>query len=502
MDPVLYWNGVAQDAVRRDFTHNSAGDSFDQGPLMVEQPGPTRTSRALAMVHIAMYEAYVRCNPGGMAPYPPLAGLVSSPSMTLPASSAFTAGAISGAAVTVLSAHWQRQAGYFRDRLSAFLVDFPHPDFWNGRSYGETVGEAMLALRTSDGSEVMDDPEYSDSIGAHRPDPFSPAQGRNSTNWGNVTPFGIPPAAAGTMIHSTYLDAPPALGTTRYDDAVADVRKEGAVRTASRKSWETLAGTFWGYDGPRGIGVPPRLYNQVVRAFAAQHMQDNTIAENARLYALVNAGMADAAIVAWSAKYSYDLWRPVVGIRHHETGFGPGNGSSNGPNAANCDPGWAPLGRPGTNTPGDFTKTPDFPAYPSGHATFGAVAFKIPALFFAEKTGKTFDVAFKETVFSFVSDEYNGVNLDPAGDVRPFHNRQLTLGYAVAENALSRVWLGVHWRFDGMGAVLPADLTGITLPRKIPKDPADPDPAIDETRLGGVPVGLAIADQVFGAHFR
>jgi vanadium chloroperoxidase len=250
------------------------------------------------------------------------------------------------------------------------------------------------------------------------------------------------------------------------------------------------------------LGVPPRLYNQVVRAFAKKHMPLNSTAENARLYALVNAGMADAAIVAWSAKYTYDLWRPVIGIRHHEAGFGRGTGASDGPSGPQCDPAWAPLGRPGTNTLGDFTKTPDFPAYPSGHAIFGAVAFKLAAQFYAEKAGVPFPVAFKETEFEFVSDEYNGVSRDPRGDVRPYHERSLTLGYAVVENALSRVWLGVHWRFDGLGAKLPDELVGITHPRPLPGDPSAPDDPATEKKLGGVPAGLKIAGEIFPTFFR
>jgi membrane-associated phospholipid phosphatase len=502
MDAVLYWNDVAQEAVRRDFTHNSAGNRFDQGPLLVEQPGPTRTSRAMAMVHIAIYEAYARCNPGTLTPYAPLAAYVVNPTIALPASMNFTVGAISGAATEVLTAHWDRQAAYFLERCNSLQETFTDAQFAEGRIYGDSVGKAMLKSRLLDGSEVIDDPVYAHAPGRHRPDPFAPSQGRNSTNWGNVRPFCINAPAAGSLIHHAYLDAPPGLGSPRYNDSVTDVRKEGAAQTSSRSPWETVAGIYWGYDGARGLGVPPRLYNQVVRAFADQHMPGNMLAENARLYALVNAGMADAAIVAWSAKYHYDLWRPVVGIRQHDAGFGHGNGSSDGPNSANCHPGWAPLGRPGTNTPHDLTKTPDFPAYPSGHATFGAVAFKLAAKFYAEKAGMTFNKAFKETLFDFVSDEYNGVNMDPHGDVRTYHRRQLTLGYAVAENALSRVWLGVHWRFDGMGVELPADLTGITLPRKIPRDPAAPDAALNEKRLGGVPAGLMIADEVFAAHFK
>jgi vanadium chloroperoxidase len=207
--------------------------------------------------------------------------------------------------------------------------------------------------------------------------------------------------------------------------------------------------------------------------------------------------MADAAIVAWSAKYAYDLWRPVVGIREHDAGFGPANGSGPGVVSSFCDPAWAPLGRPATNTLGEFFRTPDFPAYPSGHATFGAVAFKLTALFHAQKAGISFADAFGARPFDFVSDEYDGVNRDPKGDARPYHRRSFTLAEAVLQNAISRVWLGVHWRFDGIGAVLPDDLVGTP----IPTDPATGHAGPDEKTIGGVPAGLTIAAEVFGNAF-
>ena len=47
MDPILLWNHVALEANRVSHT---------AGPN--EQPGPTRSSRALAIVHLAMYDPY------------------------------------------------------------------------------------------------------------------------------------------------------------------------------------------------------------------------------------------------------------------------------------------------------------------------------------------------------------------------------------------------------------------------------------------------------------
>jgi hypothetical protein len=54
--------------------------------------------------------------------------------------------------------------------------------------------------------------------------------------------------------------------------------------------------------------------------------------ESARLFALLNIAMADAAICAWDARYVYNFWRPVTAIRA---------GDSDGNPATTPDPGWS-----------------------------------------------------------------------------------------------------------------------------------------------------------------
>ena len=56
--------------------------------------------------------------------------------------------------------------------------------------------------------------------------------------------------------------------------------------------------------------------------------------------------------------------------------------------------------------------------------------------------------------FSFVSDEWNGETVDQFGRLRPVIEREYeSLSQAAAENAASRVFNGVHWRYDGSEGV-------------------------------------------------
>src|SRR6266702_850885 len=80
--------------------------------------------------------------------------------------------------------------------------------------------------------------------------------------------------------------------------------------------------------------------------------------------------MADTAMSVWESKYHYDFWRPVTAIRESDPGTGP-TGAGDGNAATIGDPTFTPLGAPASNLVGP-NFTPPFPAYPSGHAGFGA----------------------------------------------------------------------------------------------------------------------------------
>jgi hypothetical protein len=58
MDPILYWNDIALEANRVSHTR-----------LKGEQRGPTLSSRALAIVHLAMYDAFVGASQAALTPY-------------------------------------------------------------------------------------------------------------------------------------------------------------------------------------------------------------------------------------------------------------------------------------------------------------------------------------------------------------------------------------------------------------------------------------------------
>jgi hypothetical protein len=227
---------------------------------------------------------------------------------------------------------------------------------------------------------------------------------------------------------------PPALNSAEYAAAYNEAKRlggDGVVTPTERTPEQTFIGTFWAYDGTPSLCAPPRLYNQIALQIADQ--MNSSDVEVARLLAVVNVAMADAAIAVWESKFFYDFWRPVTAIRNFDDG-----------NPATVpDAGFLPLGAPASNLVGP-NFTPPFPSYPSGHGGIGGALFGTIRRFYGTDA----------IAFTFVSDEFNGVTRDNSGNVRPYRPRTFSsLSQAEEENGQSRIYLGIHWRFDKTAAI-------------------------------------------------
>jgi vanadium chloroperoxidase len=472
-DPILLWNQIALEANR--VSHTNGQD---------EQTGPTRSSRALAIVHLAMYDAYagVINDPANLPRYMPVP-----PAPPAPRAGASADAAVAAAAHATLSDLFPSQTLFF-DEVLAGAGTPADP----GHGFGVAVAQAILADRAGDPGGAS--PGYTPSLqrGRHRPDPDNPGQGYHGAVYGAQS--------KGFAITQRFELAPPPFDNNEYVAALKEVRRRGIApelmgtlpnNVNGRTVDQTLIGIFWAYDGVAELGTPPRLYNQIIRRIAQTRRPGNpnvpnTVAENAPLFAFVNAAMADAGILAWDQKYIHNFWRPVVGIREHDRSMGPAAPQADNNISNDCDPSWLPLGAPRTNRIGK-NFTPPFPAYPSGHATFGAAAFHITRRFYQVPNGnRQPDNLFNN--LDFVSDEFNGISTDNKGTVRPRHRRDFPGGLwqMIEENARSRVYLGVHWIFDAF-----AVQGGGNAP--------DLGRQVGGLFIGGVPLGLQIAEDVFQA---
>ena len=186
---------------------------------------------------------------------------------------------------------------------------------------------------------------------------------------------------------------------------------------------------------------------------------------------------------------------------------------------------------------------PPFPAYPSGHATFGGACFQMVRLFYKARDNLSFAPdAPDDIAFVGHSDELNGISRDltqPFDVNQPITDQQgivrsnvtlhfaslwaaselprpppsssllpLTCTSAVFHNALSRVFLGVHWGFDAFAADDVLKSKDVQPDGEYAyKDPQDVRYATTGTRkdrpgqtgfpFGGVPLGIGIANDIW-----
>jgi hypothetical protein len=426
---ILNINDLALKLVAMDFSDGHAATA--------NNAGPTKTSRALAIIHLAAHDAFAQIT----KKFPPKLGSLPNPSASLEMMPDAGFIALLGAgfrAATLLYPDFES----FIAAEAAKLVD-AQQRCDSAYKYGEQVAEAWIANRMNDGSQApQTDFLYSQEPGRHRPDPLSPQQPTLGRAWGSVTPFVL-----SKVVEDAPLSPPPDLNSPDYAAAFNEVKSDGKDDIIERDPRKGTVGIFWGYDGANKIGVPPRIYNQVVRKI--DEFQTLPDVQQIRLLTAINVAMADAGIAAWYWKYQYDFWRPVVGIREADAGWGPsGKGDDN--SGTEVDPFWLPLGAPRSN-PFPEPKfgasgknfTPNFPAYPSGHSTFGSACFEVAAALLGKSPD---DISFK-----FVSDEFDGKTTDNTGVVRPRFEETFTLQQAIDGNEISRIYLGVHWKFDATG---------------------------------------------------
>src|SRR5437763_8153711 len=140
LDSVRRWNEIAIDASGLDHTPVAPGENRVFG----EQLGPCRSSRALAIVHIAMFDA-LEAVVGGYTSY--------TGTHAVPGPMSVDA-AISQAARDTLAALFPSQTATFNSYLAEDLAVIRNPlQRANGIDLGRRTAAALQAMRLNDGSQ-------------------------------------------------------------------------------------------------------------------------------------------------------------------------------------------------------------------------------------------------------------------------------------------------------------------------------------------------------------
>ena len=305
----------------------------------------------------------------------------------------------------------------------AFLNRFPNGEAKSlGVEWGRTAGRRVLDMRTDDGSEPSEAHYYlgryerrSDALRWRPTGPYygaSPGPAFASFDRGLYPGHGrIKPwtMKSGSQFRvAGFYDS----RSPEFAEEFDTIRRLGGMDSTIRTADQSEIALFW-EDGPWGVTPPGHMIY-----IAMQLLQDRDLSfiELARAFALLGMTQCDASISAWDSKYHHDIVRPESAIRVRAFAFG------NADRRVFRQAGWE-----------SYIPTPEFPAYPAGHSTFGAAAAELLALLLGRD-----DVAFSGRA----PDEVLWPQL------RGVTRHWTSLSHMAEENGMSRLYGGVHWELD------------------------------------------------------
>jgi hypothetical protein len=375
-DAIADWNAIAEKAIK-----------------LAKHPLPV-TSVEFAMVQIAIYDAVESIE----RRYQPYHALVPNAAGSMIAAAA-------KAGHDVLIGLFGPSAIVDADYIN-FLTTNGVDENDPGTTIGAQVASKILTLRSNDGRFPLNPPPFvgNNAIGQWRPTPsllpgLPPSFAPGLTPWlAKVTPF--------TMKSNSQFrtDPPPDLTNEQWTADFDEVKAIGSLTSSIRTPEQTDIGYFWADSGPL-------LWQNALR-YISRNYVDN-IGDSARLFVLADTALADAQIACWESKYFYNFWRPITAIQLGDQDANP---------ATEADPNWQPL-----------INTPNFPEYPSGHASISGAVTRILRLLFGSD----------ELNFQVTTTNPNAIQ----------KTRNFTR-FSQAENEVvnARVYVGIHLRTSDRAA--------------------------------------------------
>lgn len=352
---------------------------------------PPRAARSLALVHAAMYDAVI-----ASADEREAFDVAGYPSDRV---------AVAWAAATVLAELYPQQgAKWFEDRaheveMARTGID-SNAGINEGKRLGLAVAERALAHARSDGADLRWDgirPAADPCTWVPTPPLFiqTPLEPR----WGEVAPF--------LMANGSQFRPPPPPDCTG-EEGITEYRMTWQISRAPDARQAEIA-RYWA-DGPDASG-PPAHGNRLALDLADRYDLDT--AQAARVFAYVNAAMADAGISVWDAKFTYWSVRPVTVIKR------------------TLDANFTTL-----------VVTPPFPGYVSGHSGFTGASTRVLGHFFPE------DRLYLRALGTETANArmYGGIHTPSDDEIG------MAMGWKVADLAIARAtadggWAGTVERF-------------------------------------------------------
>jgi hypothetical protein len=405
-DPILTWTSCALNAVK------SAGSNGKPGIP------PTTGTRLMALLTTAMLDTLAAFG-DEVAPY--------RFDQNAPKGTHRDA-ALIGAAQRILSLELPGEMGLIQDQfnLSRQSLRGSQESIRKGLAFGASMADRILALRADDGSKTT--APYVPPSGSMPGYVWTPASSGPMENvamgshWGSVRPWVISSADA---FRSDGLQSRPDVNLDLYAEQLNEVRLYGglantAKTTVLRTPDQTEMALFWAYDRPDTF----RPYGHLLDiAMDVAVEQDNSLFANAELLSTLSLAMADVVICAWKEKYTEVQPRPwdlITGAMS----------DTDGSPLTVRDPQWRTL-----LSSINGIESPPFPDFLSGHSAMGGTFASVMTHFFGDKL-----------TFAATSEEVPGVTRQFAGFKDQAGVKRNSFYQAGLEDALSRIYGGVHIR--------------------------------------------------------
>ena len=359
--------------------------------------------RTVAMMHIAMHDALTSISGG----YQPYVYESSEPN-------ASPVAAVAQAAFAVTIDQYADQRAVFEAKRDSWLAtEASEAARTRGIALGNAAAQAILHLRENDDWDQEADyqwhpmgpgvyAEFNEHSGT--PEGFIFGAG-----WGAAQPFAL------DRLDAFRAPPPPAIESAAYTEAYLEVKEVGRFESVARTADQTHLALWW-------KDFAENSHNRLARSLVMREQLG--LAEAARLFAVLNISIFDAYVSSFENKFHYNHWRPYTAIR------------------------WAEHdGNPDTIPEANWTNTHQhtyaFPSYPSAHGTACAAAMTA----FADTFGD--DYPFTMTTSQVdIAGPFSGKM-----EMRPSTRSFDRFSEAAMECALSRVYLGIHFRYDSTEGV-------------------------------------------------
>ncbi len=359
--------------------------------------------RTVTMMHLAMHDA-LSATGSGYQPYALQERLTDGSRIA----------AVSHAAFVVASSQYPGSRAVFaaiRDRAEAGVTE---PDqLETGRALGTRAAESIMSTRQGDGWDTEADYQWHPMA----PGVYAEFEEHSGTPQGFIFGPGWAKARGFALERPDQfrVPAPPNIESSAYTAAFDEVKMLGRFQSMRRTSDQTHLALWW-------KDFSENSHNRLARDLIAREAL--SLDASVRLFALLNMAIYDAYISSFENKFHYNHWRPYTAIR------------------------WADNdGNPETQQESTWTNTHRhtyaFPSYPSAHGTACAAAMSALAHVFGD------DYAFTmRTEMVDVAGPFSGkIEMHPA--TRSFER----FSDAARECGASRVYLGIHFRYDSVAGV-------------------------------------------------